>query len=227
MSKSFTDRFSTKIYGTVQRAYDDLLREQLPRRPQTLKGVTVPDQAGLLDRTLFREDHEPALIDGIHRVVEPGDSVLVLGAGRGVSCVHAAIWAGQHGYVEGYEASGEMYRIAQTTIEHAPTPCTITVHHQAVGEVTPGSEARFGPADGGHVDPETLPDYDVLVCDIEGAEPDVLAAMVLPDRVIVEAHPHLGAPLDVVADELADAGIETTDISDGYEPDVLIGERDR
>lgn len=179
--------------------YDRFVRHKLPRKFGIYNGV-VTRKFYLLD--LKGSEHEPEykqeLVQCITENVKPGDTVVEIGSGYGVSTVWAARKTGPHGHVDGYEGgarqvdalrealkvNGEIHD--QNLVER------VDVNHAIVGK---GIEI-YGPADGAtQIDPADLPDADVVVMDCEGTEIDILQSIgAKPRTFVVESHPEVGSP---------------------------------
>jgi hypothetical protein len=188
------------------------LRGRLPRRQQQLNGVSVRSKR-LFDDVVpwgvgYREpeNYEPGIIAGLRRHVEPGDDVVVVGGGWGVSSVVAAEEAGEDGSVRTYEASPEYSEYAAETARLNGVADRVNIETAVVGRYLSGKATS---AVDRIVDPSELPDCDVLELDCEGAELEVLRNMDQRPRVlVVETHGHLGAPTDEVVTCMEDLSYE-------------------
>ena len=191
-------------YRIIRAAYDNTLRSFLPRKEGVLNGVVVKHPR-LLDRTTEFPEYESVLLNGVRSMVEPGDRVLVIGAGRGVSTVTASQQAGEGGTVTAIEASSQMLPIIKYSIDANPTPAPVELRHAVVGEVSEYSEEHYGPGDGGVLSPDELPGADVAILDCEGAEL-ALVPRLEAERFIIETHGSFGSPTKQVRDRLTDRG---------------------
>lgn len=198
------------------------LRPLLPvSRPVLYSGLPVAHDVRWGDSLLsgvFRvEDsidqptYESSLIQGLRQHVRPGDRVLVIGGGVGVTTVVAAQCAGPAGHVECYE--GGLTEVASTlrTIGRNGVSDRVSVHHAVVGKaVCVWGEGLSDVL----VPPQALPECDVLELDCEGAEAAILRDMAIAPRVcLVETHGMYGAPTDLVAGLLRNRGYEVVDIA--------------
>lgn len=131
--------------------------------------------------------YEDALLSALRSQVRPGDSVGVIGGGRGISSVVAAERAGTDGRVAVYEASADRIDWIEQTVSLNEVADRVDVHHALVGPAV----AVYGRAGSvSHVAPQDLPAFDVLEMDCEGAELAVLRELDQSPRVvIVEVHP--------------------------------------
>jgi len=179
----------------IKSAYNTWLRPHLPRKLGLFNGVVVR-QPKLLDRMDVQPDYERTCVKHTRNSVQPGDTVVSVGGGCGVSQVHAANAAGPGGEVIVYEASPDIAEKVRETVELNDPAAPIEVRAQAVGD----SEVRWGgePVDTLH--PADLPTADVLELDCEGAELDIIPHLE-PERyptVVCETHGFLGAGRDRV-----------------------------
>lgn len=139
--------------------------------------------------------YEEQFINGIRTVAQTGDTVLLIGAGFGVSSIRAAEVVGPRGVIHAYEASGRRVNWIKETLELNDMRDQVEVHHAIVGENV-SVNGRLRGAE--RIDPSDLPEADVLALDIEGAEFSVLDSISnQPRGLVVEFHPQVGPP-DVV-----------------------------
>lgn len=134
-------------------------------------------------------DYETILGDAIRDNVSPGDSVIEVAGGIGVTATIAARQVGTAGEVLTIEGSTEQAREARATVERNGVDDRVTVRNTIVGTSTASVRAST------HDDvPMTtvaeLPSSDVLIIDCDGCEYELLEALetVAPKRVIVEHH---------------------------------------
>ena len=196
---------------TVHFVYFGILRPRFPYTTVEYNGVTVRS-AKLFDRYVpgqraDRPSYESGIVDALKSHVDRGDSVVVIGGGRGVTTVHSAWNAGGAGSVIVYEGSKEMIsRVAETLALNRVGDC-VALRNAVVGR---GVDV-WGEATDNVVHPSDLPECDVLVLDCEGAEMDVLAEMTIRPRVIVaETHGLYDAPSGEVAALLEERGYTVT-----------------
>jgi hypothetical protein len=196
------------VYRLLRSVYDEYVRERLPRKIGVYNGVPVRDRA-LLDVTDEQPEYEGPLVSGIERTVRTGDSVVVVGGGRGVSTVIAARAVGPSGDVTVYEGSREQYDRVEETVRLNRVADRVSVNFEVVGDAV-SLWGEGGRAEG--TDPEDLPACDVLVLDCEGAEKQVVSDLTTPpSTVVVETHGDLGvAPEDMIK-TLESRGYDVTD----------------
>lgn len=157
--------------------------------------------------------YERPEIEGLRRAIRPGDRVLELGAGLGIISALAARAAGPEGRVRAYEANATL--LEDTLAFFAANRITTVdlVNAVLVPEANPAprsfhlagsfAESSLMGADGRNpqgmveVRAESLADVlgsfrpDVLICDIEGAEAELLSALPASTlrAAVVEMHP--------------------------------------
>lgn len=140
-----------------------------------------------------KPDHERGLVTGIARFVRPGDRVVVVGGGIGITAAHAALAAGGTGHVTCYEGDVSALPAIRVTLERNKVADRVTLVEAIVGS----DIAVYGTSTSVVVDAAELPECDVLELDCEGAEKLILAEMQGSPRVIlVETHGLHGAPSD-------------------------------
>ena len=167
----------------------------------TCAGVRVPTAAATprkpLDRLRGLDTPEASSFEGalasVHREhTRPGEHVVVVGGGFGVTTV-AAARAGAS--VTAYEASADRLAALRETLRlNGVDTEKITLRQAVVGELAEAEAAEKGfEEDIPTVAPEDLPDCDVLELDCEGAERTVLGELSgtdsRPRLVAVEIHP--------------------------------------
>lgn len=198
---------------TLPHLHQHYVRERLPRRRQQLNGVTVRSKR-LFDGAVswdvgYREpeNYEPGIVEGLRRHVEPGDDVVIVGGGWGVSSVVAAQEAGEEGSVRTFEASPTYAEYAAETARLNEVGDRVEIETAVVGRYRSG----MGPSVADRVvDPADLLECDVLELDCEGVELEVLRNMdQRPRALVVETHGHLGAPTDEVVACLEDLSYVT------------------
>ena len=165
---------------------------------------------GFLDEAVADEpDYEATLVAGLSETIRPGDSVVVVGGGLGVTAVVAALRTGPSGTVQCFEGSKQYVRLVQQTAARNRIT-NINVHHAVVAKLilVYGSGSDLGPV----LPPSQLPPCDVLQLDCEGAEVEILRELTIQPRVIlVETHGVFGAPTELVASLLEKRGYVVSD----------------
>lgn len=216
----------TRAFDVTQQIYNQFIRERLPRTYGRYNGV-VARHRRWLDFTDDDPDYKKGLIDAIHEHVEEGDSVVLIGGGRGVSSVHCILAGADH--VVAYEPAAEMLEIARETVQNAHVD-GVEFRQAVVG--TPVEIYGDG-TDSTQLDPGELPDADVVVMDCEGSEVEITNEMPAYPVVIVETHPERDVPPEDVERVLEERGYTVT--SRPYRPDgehldagkaILVGTRD-
>jgi hypothetical protein len=154
--------------------------------------------------------YENALIAGLVEHVKPGDRIVVVGGGYGVTAITAARLTGPTGAVTCYEAVEDRVADIHTAIRLNGIPAAIHVEHCIVAEAI----SLFGESGAAPLLPPTLlPTAHVLQLDCEGAEVQILRSMTIRPRVIlVETHGGFGAPTPLVRQLLEELGYQVEDL---------------
>lgn len=158
-------------------------------------------------------EYEAPLIESLRQKVTPGDDIVVIGGGHGVSTVVAASLAGKEGSVTVYEGSDERIEAMGKTFDENGVSAQIKVVQAVVGNFSDHAEAIYGKASNADmVSPEELPECDILELDCEGAEQYILDNITIRPRVIiVETHDFLNAPTNETANRLMENGYDIID----------------
>lgn len=206
----------------------------------TCSDVRVPRPAEprrLFDRIRPRRDtpehlpFESALASTHRRATRPGDAVVIVGGGYGITTV-AAVRAGAS--VTVFEpAADRLAAIRETLRLNDVDPEAVTLRRSAVGKLNPHEAAEKGleVEDVSIVNPADLPPCDVLELDCEGAELQILRGLdpaSLPRVVAVELHPiKLDGATEPVLARLRDLGysIERRLTHDGESLDAAAFDR--
>ena len=191
------------IGSVLQALYDRVLRPHLPRDElEVISGVPVRN-AALLDTTDTRE-FEAIQANALRRHVHPGDEVVVIGGGFGVTSTIAAQRAAPDGRVDVYEPARNRASQTRKILSLAGVEEWVTVHEAAVGTLGIGTDPDADTTGSETVCPADLPECDVLDIDCEGAELDILRGLdQRPRLVLVEVH--------------ADAGVSESKIRDWFD----------
>jgi hypothetical protein len=160
-------------------------------------------QVEMDDRPLY----EGQLIEQAENHVSPGDTVVVLGGGVGVTSVRVANIVGADGEVHVYEGAEEMVDMHTRTQELNPVEAPIELHHAIVGDVKQlwGESGKAK-----RVEPEQLPLPDVFIIDIEGSEANVVPMLEDAETMIIETHGKYGSTTENMTRHLSDRGYEVT-----------------
>jgi len=177
--------------------------------------------------------YEAALLAGLGQTVRSGDSVVIVGAGLGVTAVVAALRTGPSGTVQCFEGSKRHVRLVQRTAARNGVT-NIVVHHAVVAKAI---DVYGSGGDVGIVVPSSqLPPCNVLELDCEGAEVEILRELTIQPRIIlVETHGVYGAPTNLVAWLLERRGYIVSDLGVAANKDhctkhdirVLLGSNNR
>lgn len=205
----------------IQRLYDVVLRERLPRKIGVMNGVAVRNRR-LLDRTDENWAHKSGMVEQIDATVQPGDEVVEIGSGFGVLTVRSARAATRSGRVYGYEAAKDRIEQGRETLRLNDVDGFASIEHAIVG----AAGDVFGePADADRIAVENLPPCDVLVTDCDGGERHILSALTrstAPRGVVIESHGMHGASTEWVLNRLEELGLSiksTTPASATTPPD--------
>jgi hypothetical protein len=169
-----------------------------------------------------KPEYESILICSIREQVSEGDSVIVVGGGRGVSTVVAAECASPDGTVTCYEGSIQFFRVVQNTLSLNDCSGICDVQHAVVGTeknvwgVGETDRAKF-------VSASEVPSCDVLILDCEGAELDIISGLsAVPSIIIVETHPEFDSATSDVENALLEQGYTITDKNEDLETGHII-----
>jgi precorrin-6B methylase 2 len=197
----------------------------LPRRRRwlTFNDVIYPQRERLTDPWMpdvltkyvpqDAPEYEVQYVAAIREAVLPGDDVVLVGGGKGVSTVVAARETGPRGTVTTFEAAASSVSRVRETAALNGVEERVTVRHAIVSEAV---NPRNAVGDAAVVAPEDLPVGDAILIDCDGPELDILHGMVQrPRTLVVEHHAVPGDEgLDIeytperVADQLVDMGYE-------------------
>lgn len=181
------------------------LSKPFGQRIGVYNGVAVRD----VDLISDRPDHEPsykrALAKAAVDASNPGDSVCVVGGGRGVV---PTILSRQGRDVSVFEAAAEMVERLHETKRLNGVDFGVT--HAVVGDP---QEVYGDASEAQHMRSDELAG-DVLVLDCEGSELTILPVDSF-DSVVVETHPQFDAPTSAVCGRLSGAAVVGTDELDG------------
>lgn len=205
--------------------------------PLTYEGLVISGRrTGMIEPILFQiydQEYERPEITGLSRTIRPGDRILELGAGLGIISALAARAAGSQGRVLAYEANAALlddtlaFFVANqiTTVdlvnavlvpEANPAPRRLHLAGSFAESSLLGAQGR-DPQGEVAVKAECLSEVlasfrpDVLICDIEGAEAELLSA--LPPSTlrvaVVEMHPDRlsAAEIQSIHDAMAVQGL--------------------
>lgn len=141
-----------------------------------------------LTRFVQRDDpaHEAQYVGCLRSYVQPGEDVVVVGGGEGVSTVATAECVGSTGSVSVYEGGAEQVGKTRRATELNDVDDRVSVHHAIVST---DYSLRSSGVDASIVEPAALPECDTLAIDADGAELPILEDFDGgPDRLVVEHH---------------------------------------
>lgn len=205
----------------IRYVYNNIIREYLPQKVGVFNGVAVRD-IRLFDQTDVFPDYEATLVRSMRDVISPGDSVVTIGGGRGVSTVIAARLIGENGSVKTIEASNEQVALVEETIEINNVSQRVEVTHALVGTAR-DVWGEYDRAD--FIEPTDLPSCDTLVLDCEGTEKEIIGSLEKqPSSLVVETHGIHGAPTNEIKELLRENEYEIESIKkvdEGYDISVI------
>ena len=197
-------------------------------------GVDVPldgpHVAQIVRDALFGNVYEIPEIEAAEQIVRPGDRILELGTGMGIVTAILARAAGEAGLVRTYEANPEMIApaaelfrrnaIGNVEARHGVlVPSDPGVRRFNFAEYFPEGSLREPGSKTGDVEvpayglKEAMDDFrpDVFICDIEGAEAEIVPALDTSGlrAAVVELHPaHLtDAEIKAIYDHMLADGL--------------------
>jgi len=208
------------------------IRDHLPRRKGVLNSVEVRHMRVFDEIVPWKSSHpnpdvyEQGIISSISEYVQPGDNVVIVGGGWGVSTVKSAKKVGEKGSVQVFEASSQYTNYIRETLALNDVSTAVEVHNSVVGRTI----STLGKSDTDEIiDPADIPKCDVLELDCEGVEMDILEGIELRPRVIiVETHGHLGSPTEEVIRKLEHLSynIISTELAEGGDLEEMCREKD-
>ena len=175
--------------------YLKLLKIILPevniKRKVFLHGVPIiKEKRGKFFLTKIKADQatEAGIVFAHQQLTLPGDKVVIIGGGDGLTAVIAGKLVGNNGRVDVYEGGDRSVARIKKNIKLNGLTDVCTVHHAIVGD---GIDVYGGdPVFAKHILPTNLPHCDVLELDCEGSEVSILQNLTnLPRIIIVELHP--------------------------------------
>jgi len=154
--------------------------------------------------------YELGLMRGLEQAVRPGDRIVVVGGGMGITSAHAARLAGPTGRVVCYEGAVERIPEIELTASRNGLSERIEVRNEIVGDPI----SVYGGRPTEHtIRPSQLPECDVLELDCEGSERGIFAEMTIrPRAIVVETHGVYGAPTEGTRARLEALGYTVTDL---------------
>lgn len=178
------------------------------RKIGVYNGVAVRKDV-LLRPDDVQTNYEKALISQIRNTVELGEQIVVIGGGNGVSTTVAARRAGELGHVISFEGSETRVEIARETTVLNKVSDRVVVKHAIISD----AHQLFSKAGAAsQIEPDALPECDVLVMDCEGSELNILQSMsVRPRAIVVETHAFFDSPEQKVRKALREMDYSVVD----------------
>ena len=192
------------VTATIALIYREWVRSHVPRYRKTVEfnRVEVPVEVPYLDPLIPGYDpawytsdvpgYESSEVEALQEYCRPGDDVVIIGGGFGVTAVVAAEAVGVDGSVVVYEAAEVAIDRTEQTMEHHNLADRVELTHAIVGDAI-SLKGESGAAE--VIQPSKLPEGDVYEIDCEGAEMTVLENYTANPRVVsVETHAQFGSP---------------------------------
>jgi len=182
------------IWRGIGLGYRTTLRKVLPNIGFYTENNVNTREKSLLDRFFYipfsnKPNQEGGIVSAHSALTHKGDSVIIVGGGKGISAIRAAKIVGETGDVSIYEGGKESIEEIHSTIGMNDISVNIDIKHAVVGEERDVYWGDSEQAD--KVSPKNLPTCDVLELDCEGSEIDILKDLPIRPRVIiVELHPY-------------------------------------
>jgi len=216
---------SSWVQKSVKFCYNSLVRPFLPTRIAAHNGVPVRS-VKIFDQTISFPDYERGLIDAIRTYGQPGDTIVQVGGGLGVSAVASARRVEPSGEVIVYEGSREYVQKVHETLSLNGVEELVTVTQAVVGE----ARDLWGDAtETKTVSPTTLPDCNMLVLDCEGAEQMILDVLeIRPKTLVVESHGLFNSPTEDVKEQIQELGYDIESVEPELPEDdvyVVVGRK--
>lgn len=183
---------------TRSKIYRRFFKDRLGEKHRLLAGVAVRD-VPLLEDPSHEPNYKDGFLSAISDSIDEGDSVELVGFGRGVSTIHV-LDAGAKKVIA-YEAADRMIELGVETLDmNRPFGRDISVKNALIGDPI----KVYGSAESAKIiSPEELCESDVLVLDCEGSEKSIIEGLgTLPKTIICETHPERGVPTEDVMDVL-------------------------
>ena len=184
-----------KLYNTLQLLYKRFYVYFPGVRPPIWNGVKIPNSytVGVIPyipyvaNKLDYPKSEGGEVNAHKKHTRSGDTVVIVGGGRGVSAVHAAWSSGGNGKVIVLEGSEDYAQIVSDTIRLNDVRDQVDIRQVIVG---PANKIYGANVARKSLHPGDLPHCDVLELDCEGAEQQIVVDMNIRPRIlIVEIHP--------------------------------------
>jgi hypothetical protein len=218
---SLARRSIAYAYRHIEYAYRHRVRPRMPNKPIRYSGIPIcydrkwgdhlVPETWVPDDCADKPDYEAALVAALNETVRPGDRVVIVGGGHGVTAVVAALRAGPSGIIQCFEGSKQYVRLARQTVARNRI-ANINIHHAVVAKFIAAFDGGVASDLGPVLSPAQLPPCNVLQMDCEGAEVGILQELIIQPRVIlVETHGVFGAPTDLVASLLEKRGYVVSD----------------
>jgi hypothetical protein len=213
---SFCFAGATFLTNKLTERIPKVVRKLTPtKRNAVWNGVKVPSivapKRRLIDDyvSIVRTDYkksEGGEVESHKEFTRTGDKVVIIGGGRGVTTVHALQESEPGGDVIVYEPSKKHSEIVQEVVELNGIESSYEIRNILVG---PEIEVYDDSTSYETINPNELPQCDVLEMDCEGAELEIIKNMIISPRVIIlEVHPQRYKHAPEAVDELIEMGYD-------------------
>jgi len=165
--------------------------------------------------------YEHDLSQAIRETVSPGDTVVIIGGGIGVTAVVAAQEVAPNGSVIVYEGGEREVEWVNKTTAKNDVEDLVNVNHALVG---PDINVYSNSDDAQKLSATELPPYDVLVSDCEGAERQIIKELNPEfETLLIETHGYHGSPTHEIESLLREKEYEVNIVGlESIERDVRI-----
>lgn len=157
-----------------------------------------------------KPNYESALINGLRNYVKTGDHIVIVGGGYGVTSCIASKLTGKEGKVTCYEASQTSIKHIKRTLSLNDCFDNISLHNKSVGRpisIMGSAKANM------QVEPEELPECDILELDCEGSEKEILQNLkIRPKVILVETHGIFNSPTTEIVELLKKINYKTVSV---------------
>lgn len=196
----------------LRRIYKFILMQTLPAKIVHYNGIKVREgkRLGFLipgENYSNKPSYEKGIINSLEANLTPGDEVVVIGGGRGVTAITAKKIVGNRGKVTVYEPAEEMaekikYNAKINNIE------LDKIIHSSVGEI---NNPWGGAEESDKTNPRNIPKCNLLEVDCEGGEKEILDKLEIePETLVIESHGVFGCSSEEVKERVLDRGYEIT-----------------
>lgn len=176
------------LYKNIQKLYNIFVRNHLPRTWETYNGVEV-HKGRLLDQKTDHPEYELDICNQIHKFIEEGMEVTIIGDKYGIKTVHAGQVIGDQGKVYYFDGNGRSVELTRDSILRNDFPPNIEMKQAVVGQPLSREAHNWGGVinDSGaeQMDIEHLPATDALILNLGGPELLILSNLSHQYEIII------------------------------------------